>query len=125
MYRLAVKRDFIGQHFLIGGDWGKENQVHSHHFEVEVLLEGSALNEHGYLVDILDLEAALQTVIERYTDHTFNELPEFVGLNPSVERLVQFMAQSISASIAAPNISALTVTAWETPTAWASYRVDR
>lgn len=125
MYRLAVKRDFVGQHYLIGGDWGKENQVHSHHFEVEVQLEGASLDEHGYLVDILDLDAALQTLIDRYTDHTFNDLEEFHGLNPSVERLAYFMAESLAARLRAPNVSAITVTVWESPIAWASFRQAR
>jgi 6-pyruvoyltetrahydropterin/6-carboxytetrahydropterin synthase len=31
MYVVAVKREFDAQHFLIGGDWGPENEIHSHH----------------------------------------------------------------------------------------------
>ena len=26
MYNVAVKREFDAQHFLIGGDWGLENE---------------------------------------------------------------------------------------------------
>ena len=40
MYRLAVTRDFVAQHYLIGGDWGEENFKHSHSYKVEVLLRG-------------------------------------------------------------------------------------
>jgi 6-pyruvoyltetrahydropterin/6-carboxytetrahydropterin synthase len=43
MYTVAVKRDFVAQHFLVGGDWGAENQKHSHHYEVELQLEGATL----------------------------------------------------------------------------------
>jgi len=63
MYTIAVKRDFIAQHFLIGGAWGPENEKHSHHYQVEVQLEGAALDEHGYLMDIVDIEAKLDTLI--------------------------------------------------------------
>ena len=35
-YTLAVKRDFVARHFLFGADWGAENQLHSHHYQVEV-----------------------------------------------------------------------------------------
>ena len=35
MYSVAVKREFVAQHFLIGGDWGAENDWHSHHYQVE------------------------------------------------------------------------------------------
>ncbi len=30
MYRVAVRRRFTAFHHLIGGDWGSENQHHSH-----------------------------------------------------------------------------------------------
>jgi 6-pyruvoyltetrahydropterin/6-carboxytetrahydropterin synthase len=32
MYTVAVRRDFIAQHYLIGGDWGAENELHAHHY---------------------------------------------------------------------------------------------
>jgi hypothetical protein len=34
MYTVAVKRDFIASHFLVGGDWGSENERHAHHYVV-------------------------------------------------------------------------------------------
>lgn len=30
MYKLAIAREFMAQHYLVGGDWGPENQRHSH-----------------------------------------------------------------------------------------------
>jgi len=85
MYTVAVKRDFVAQHFLIGGDWGAENTLHSHHYAIEVQLEGDRLDRHGYLVDIVEIEQALNALVAHYRDHTLNELPEFAGLNPSIE----------------------------------------
>ena len=55
-YCLCVQRDFVAQHYLIGGDWGAENLRHSHHFVLELRLHGSALDQHGYMVDIVDVE---------------------------------------------------------------------
>ena len=52
MYTLGVRRDFIARHFLIGGDWGPENFPNSHHYILELQLEGRELDQHGYLVDI-------------------------------------------------------------------------
>ena len=63
MYTVAVKRDFTAQHFLIGGDWGAENQWHSHHYRVEVQLHGAALDQHGYLVDIVEIEEKLEALL--------------------------------------------------------------
>jgi len=44
MYTVTITRDFVAQHFLVGGDWGAENQWHSHHYQVEVRLEGATLD---------------------------------------------------------------------------------
>ena len=63
MYTVTVMRDFVAQHFLIGGDWGAENLWHSHHYKVEVRLEGATLDQHGYLVDIVDIETNLEALV--------------------------------------------------------------
>lgn len=125
MYTVAVKRDFVGQHFLIGGDWGAENEWHSHHYVVEVQLEGATLDKHGYLVDIVDIEHHLETLVGRYRDKTLNELPEFEGLNPSIEHFSRIFCEALSARIVAANIEQVTVKIWENEIAWASYRLAR
>ena len=124
MYTVSVKRDFVGQHYLVGGDWGPENQWHSHRYQVEVLLEGASLDQHGYLVDILDIQTSMQELIDRYKDKTLNELPEFKGLNPSIEHFSRIFCDAISQRIEAPNVSAITTRIWEEETAWASYRME-
>jgi 6-pyruvoyltetrahydropterin/6-carboxytetrahydropterin synthase len=124
MYTVAVKRDFIAQHYLIGGDWGAENELHSHHYQAEVQLEGADLDQHGYLADIVDIETALDALIARYRDQTLNDLPEFSGLNPSIERFSKILCQSLVERIQAANLSVVTVKLWENDLAWASYRVE-
>lgn len=123
MYKVAVKRDFVGQHFLIGGDWGAENQWHSHHYYVEVQLEGSTLDKHGYLVDIVDIATNLEALVAHYKDKTLNDLPEFAGLNPSIEHFSRIFCEKLAERINAPNLSALTLQIWENEIAWASYRL--
>jgi len=122
MFNLILRRDFVAQHFLIGGDWGSENDWHSHHYRVELTLESSKLDAHGYLVDLDDLERCLDGVVERYRDKTLNELPEFAGLNPSVERFAQFFHQQVASELDVPHLEYLTVTMWEHSQAAASYR---
>ena len=125
MYSVAVKRDFIAQHYLIGGDWGAENQKHSHHYQIELELQGSELDQHGYLVDIVDIEQALNALVAYYRDQTLNELPEFAGLNPSIEHFSRILCQALGAHIQAPNIHRVTVKLWENEIAWAAYRLDK
>ena len=122
VYRVAVRRNFEAWHRLIGGDWGSENRLHEHPYRVEVVLEGTRLNEHGYLVDITAIEAALDAILARIEGSTLNELPEFAGLNPSIERLAELFCQSLLAEIAVPALSAVSVKVFESGTAWAACR---
>ena len=122
MYTVSVKRDFIAQHYLIGGDWGAENEAHSHHYQVELKLHGQALDRHGYLVDIVDIENALNALVDHYRDQTLNDLPEFADLNPSIEHFSRILCKSLAAHIRAENIRSITVKLWENEIAWASFR---
>lgn len=121
MYCVAVRRNFVAQHFLIGGDWGAENEWHSHHYITEVQLHGHALNEHGYLVDIVAIEAHLDQLVAYYKDKTLNDLPEFAGLNPSIEQLARLMCEALAQQLTAANVRHITVKIWENDIAWASY----
>jgi len=125
MYTLGVRRDFIATHFLIGGDWGPENFPNSHHYILELQLEGSELDQHGYLVDIMDVEKHLDEIVTYYKEQTLNDKPEFAGLNPSIEHFARILATSLSKRIKAKNISGVKVVLWENEIAWAAYRVDR
>ena len=121
MYTVAVTQGLIAQHYLIGGDWGPENQLNSHHFRVEIMLEGSALDQHGFLVDIVAIKAALAEVVARYSDVTLNDLLEFEGLNPSIENFVRILSEFIEQRIPTATLTAMTIKLWEADDAWASY----
>jgi 6-pyruvoyltetrahydropterin/6-carboxytetrahydropterin synthase len=123
MYTVAVKRDFVAQHFLIGGDWGAENEWHSHHYAVEVQLHGASLDQHGYLVDIVDIEHHLNALVDAYKDKTLNDLPEFTGLNPSIEHFSRIFCEQLAGRIKAHTLSAITLKIWENEIAWASYQL--
>ena len=122
MYTLAVQRDFIASHYLIGEDWGPENHLHAHHYRVEVILEALQLDRHGYIVDIVDLETNLEDLVGYFKDQTLNELAEFKGLNPSIEHFCRILLKAISGKIKASNLTAVTVKIWENEIAWTSYR---
>ncbi|MGE5374313.1 MAG: 6-pyruvoyl trahydropterin synthase family protein [Bacteroidota bacterium] len=125
MYTLGVKRDFIARHYLVGGDWGPENFPNSHHYVLELQLEGQQLDQHGYLVDIVDVEQNLDEVINYYKEAMLNDKPEFAGLSPSIENFSRILATTLSERIQADNISALKVILWENESAWAAFRVER
>ena len=125
MYTLGVRRNFIARHFLIGGDWGPENYPNSHHYTLELQMQGKELDQHGYLVDIVDVEEQLDDIVDYYKEQTLNDKPEFAGLNPSVEHFARILAGSLSERIKAENISAIKVILWENEAAWAAYELKR
>lgn len=125
MYTVAVRREFIARHFLIGGDWGAENLPNSHNYVLELQLDGPELDSHGYLVDILEIERHLDSLVEYYREKMLNELPEFKALNPSLEHFARILAMSLNERIKAGNIVAVKVTLWENKSAWASYAIKR
>jgi len=125
MYTLGVRRDFIARHYLIGGDWGPENSPNSHHYILELQLAGRELNQHGYLVDIVDVEKHLDELVNYYKEQMLNDKPEFEGLNPSIEHFSQILATSLSERIKSENITTLKVLLWENDSAWATYELKR
>ena len=125
MYTLSVKRDFIARHFLIGGDWGPENLPNSHHYVLELQMSGSELDQHGYLVDIVEVEKQLDQLVNYYKEQMLNDKPEFEGLNPSIEHFARILATSLSERIQANNIHTIKVVLWENDSAWAAYELQR
>lgn len=122
MYTIAVKRDFIARHFLIGGDWGRENQPHAHHYVLEVMIEHGELDQHGYLVDIVDIESVLNITVEYFQDCLLNDKSEFGGMNPSLEQFCRIIWQRLAEGINPPGEGSLTVKLWENESCWASYK---
>ena len=125
MYTLAVRRDFIARHFLIGGNWGPENFPNSHHYVLELQLEGNELDEHGYLCDIVDAETHLDETVGYYKEQMLNDKPEFKDLNPSLENFARILATSLNEFIKTKNITAVRVKLWENENAWAAFIVNR
>ena len=125
MYTLAVRRSFIARHYLIGGDWGPENFPNSHNYVLELQLEGRELDPHGFLVDITDVEKHLDELADYYREKMLNDLPEFEGLNPSIEHFVRILFTDLNEGIKAANITIVKVVLWENESAWAAYSIDK
>lgn len=124
MYTLAVRREFTARHFLFGGDWGAENLPNSHHYVLELQLKGARLNQHGFLVDITDVERILDGIVAYYRDQMLNEKPEFAGLNPSIENFARILCTTLDEAIQEPDVTGLKVVLWEHPSAWASFKIE-
>src|SRR5215471_10205982 len=127
-YTVGLLRAFVAQHRLVGGDWGPENERHSHHYRLEAVFEGDTLDEHGYLIDISVVEPRLDELCARYRDRMLNDLPELAGQNPGLERFAAVLAERLGRDLAgggAPShVRAVTIKLWESDTAFATCRRD-
>ena len=99
MYTVSVSSRFVAQHVLTVPDPGPEGELHSHHFGVEVRVRGLELGASGYLLDIDVLTTALERTVADFRDETLNDLPEFEGLNPSVEHLSRVFGDRLLESL--------------------------
>jgi len=122
MFTLGIERRFIARHRMVGGDWGPENELHSHPYRLELAVEGETLDGHGFLVDLVDLDRRLDGLIDQYRERILNELPAFAGLNPSLENFARILCTSLVAETKAAGFGAVTVRLWESDSAWAAFR---
>ena len=90
----------MAEHRLVGGDRGKENERHDHPYRLEVVFEGDALDERGYLIDISVVEPRLDALRDRYRGQMLNDLPEFAGKNPGIEQFASILAERLTDGLA-------------------------
>lgn len=122
MYTLGLKRTFTAKHFLIGGDFGEENHLHSHFYTLDTILEKQNLNDQGFVADITLVEQVLDKITSKLQGAVLNEIPELKDLNPSIEHLARFVVHKISKDLQSENLTAISATIWEDNQAWAGYR---
>jgi 6-pyruvoyltetrahydropterin/6-carboxytetrahydropterin synthase len=121
MYSTTVRTEFVAQHYLTVPNPGPEGEPHSHRFGVELTFRGPALNEYDYVVDIDDVKDALDAIESRYRDELLNDLPEFEGDNPSVERFARVVFERVSGRVTDETVTELAVTVREDDEAAAGY----
>lgn len=121
MYLVAVRRSFTAKHFLLGADFGSENKIHSHNYTVEVVLEGSSLDNLGFLVNIENVNVRLDSTLEYFNRSILNNLSEFEGLNPSVEHFSRIFCNRFLQDFQPDSVEEITVRIWEYEDTWAQY----
>lgn len=124
MYTLSVARDFVARHYLTVPNPGPEGEPHGHDYRVEVRFSGTTLNEFGYLVDIDEVHDVLDDILDHYRGAILNDLPEFDGQNPSVERFAAHFGDRLLNRLETEMPTGLVVRMWEGEDAWASYERD-
>src|SRR3989304_740365 len=123
-YILSTQREIPARHFLVGGDFGPENQPHTHRYRIEVEVTGEDLDQHGFLLDLVALEGHLDSLMAEYAGKTLNALPAFAGLNPSLEHFARILGRSLAERLDPLPWSALSIRIWEDQAGWAVDRLE-
>lgn len=120
MYSTSLRKELIAQHHMPNSS-GREREVHSHRYVVEVTVQGRSLDHSGYLVDIDRMSDVLDNMLKLYSDRTLNDLPDFQEAAPSIENLAFAIWERFVAADGWANVSTVRVTVWENEAASASY----
>ena len=116
MYIISKKFPFSASHIL--DSLPPEHQcarLHGHNYIVELLLQSPTVNEHGFVVDYLDLQW-----FKEYIDNTLDHrhLNDVLPFPTSAENIACHLFQLAKAKW--PQVTAVRVS--ETPKTWAEYR---
>jgi 6-pyruvoyltetrahydropterin/6-carboxytetrahydropterin synthase len=125
MYEVGLRKGLVSYHYMIGGDFGEENELHPHSYLVEAVLVGNDLDGYGFLTDIDELQAAMDRIAARFENRILNDLPEFSGVNPSLERFCRVWCDELWRTLDAPALERITVRIWESGEAFAGYTEGR
>lgn len=120
MYKLKIVTGFDAAHQLRGYK-GKCENIHGHHWKVEVEIVSDTLNELGFVVDFKELKKITEEVVSQL-DHSFiNKISPFDKINPSSENIARWIYTSLKNRLDKDFIRLFSVTVWESEHAGATY----
>jgi 6-pyruvoyl-tetrahydropterin synthase len=108
-------------HSLRGEVFGPAQRLHGATYEVRVEVQAPQLDEHGIVVDIGRLRAALTEALAPLAYRNLDELPELAGVNTTTEVLCAHLHARLVQRLGARPEATLSVTLVESPVAWARY----
>ena len=111
-FEVIVRDEFAAAHQLRLLD-GALEPLHGHNWEVEVELAGPRLDGMEVLIDFTQVRAQLRAAAARLHDTFLNDLPEFVGRNPSAEQVAVYFRDALRPNLP-PTVHLTRVRVWET-----------
>jgi len=128
MYELTVRTRFAAAHSLRDYD-GPCARLHGHTWQVEVVFQGSRLDQRGMLVDFKELKNSVKNLIEELDHQNLNMLEPFKKNgenNPTAENLARYIFNSLKSkfSNSLKDVKIATVRVCESPEASAAYREE-
>jgi 6-pyruvoyltetrahydropterin/6-carboxytetrahydropterin synthase len=119
MYTVTVSHSLTALHYL-AHEPGPESSVHAHTYQVELSVKGNTLDAHGFLIDVIAVQALLEQEVAMYEGKVLNDLPAFGG-KPSIEMLAKVLWDGVHPHLKGTGITGFRVRICESADISASY----
>lgn len=124
MFIVTEERTFVASHRVLLPD-GSWEPYHKHDWLLRLSVQAKALDEKGFVIDFLDLQALLDRVLAPYLGKNFNEVAPFSDdLIPTAECIAWQLYLELAPSIDNEHRTLSEVALREAPTSWGIYRTD-
>ena len=120
MYELKVETHFAAAHNLRDFK-GKCENLHGHNWKIEVWVTADELDQAELVMDFGDIKKHTNEVLDILDHQYLNDLDFFKSHNPSSENIARFIYEKLASRINSETVRVSKVSAWESPTACASY----
>jgi 6-pyruvoyltetrahydropterin/6-carboxytetrahydropterin synthase len=94
VYELSVERTFAAAHAIVIN--GRREPIHGHNWTVRAVVRGDDLDDNDLLVDFHRIERDLDAILAPFHNGFLNEIAPFDRINPTAERVAQFIAESLA-----------------------------
>lgn len=119
MFQLMVIGRFAAAHSLRNFN-GRCESLHGHNWRVELVVEGSQLNEADLVVDFGELKQILNQVLDKLDHRHLNEILPFDRQNPSSELIAKYLYERVSPELPG-GVKMVSVSVWESDDSKATY----
>lgn len=124
MFVVTEERVFKASHRVLMGD-GSWEPYHEHDWILRVSVRAKKLDDKGFVVDFLDLQALFDRVLEPYVGRVFNEVPPFdKEWIPTTECIAWKLYEAMAPHIDDERVTLFRVALREAPTSWGIYEVN-
>ncbi|MDP7005733.1 MAG: 6-carboxytetrahydropterin synthase [Phycisphaerales bacterium] len=119
MFDVSVSSSFDATHAVTIA--GVEEPQHNHKWKVVIVISGNTLDCDEVLVDFIELQKQLETIISPLRDSNLNTCHVLNGKNPTAEIVAKYIATELRDRIESPLLlSSVTIT--EAPNCTATFK---
>ncbi len=101
MYKISVTTQIAAAHRLRGYEGACEN-LHGHNWLIRATVVSDQLDSLGMVYDFKKLKLHLHDIVDQLDHRLINDVPPFDVVNPTSERIAQFIFDALAPKLPAP-----------------------